>query len=265
MFNMRPLPPKIFSILLIWPGAMVITALIIGSFVSAGMGNPMGESITISLVNTLTISFWPVFGGFVIMLLIPPHRKYLRPVAFFAGILALTLWGDYLARSIIHHLVEPATMDQIRSILKIQWIPSLMIAILTGIPFYNMFSGYGVVVQPEENSPEESLEISIRRRLIKFPLADLVYLEAKGRRTLVYTNEAEHLSSTPLRVFTDLLREKGFLRVHKSFLVNPLYIDCMEKSPGGGRILHLKDQEDSSLPIGRVYEKELRGRIRERA
>lgn len=241
---------------------MTITAFIIGTFVSASIGNSIKESLTISIITTLMISFWPVFGGLSIIVFFPSNRKFIKFFLFFLGIIALTLWGEYLARQILFLYAEPSAISQIQGILKIQWIPSLLIAVLTGLPSYYLFSNFQKKIVPQKNKKDEIIEISINRRSIPFSISDIIFFEAKGRRTLIFTNQNEYLSSTPLRFFTHRLKDKGFIRVHKSFLVNPFYISFIEKSTrGGGRYLRLKDSEDSSIPIGRVFEKELKNRL----
>lgn len=58
-------------------------------------------------------------------------------------------------------------------------------------------------------------------------LTDIVYLEAKGQNTMVHGTSGEFrvhdtLSGTCARLGLD--EERGFVRVHRSFTVNMLYV-----------------------------------------
>ena len=47
----------------------------------------------------------------------------------------------------------------------------------------------------------------------------------------------------------------GFVRVHKSYVVNSRHVTSLEPRPGGGRLIRL--QTEIAVPVGRSYEKAL--------
>ncbi len=76
-----------------------------------------------------------------------------------------------------------------------------------------------------ENSKELVLSIASTngRQFIKYK--NIIHCEASGNYTNVYLiNKQRILSSTPIGYYTDLLGDFGFIRVHKSHLVNQNFI-----------------------------------------
>ena len=59
---------------------------------------------------------------------------------------------------------------------------------------------------------------------------DITHLEGEGNYTFIHTRQGKkHLVSKTLRVVMEILRA-DFIRVHKSFIVNPVYITAQLES-----------------------------------
>lgn len=59
-----------------------------------------------------------------------------------------------------------------------------------------------------------------------FMLSNIVRLEAEGNYTRFYLLDAtEYLSSKTLKEYADILSQQGFIRIHKSHMVNKQFID----------------------------------------
>lgn len=78
-------------------------------------------------------------------------------------------------------------------------------------------------------------------------LNNIVYCEACDSYTKIHTNENNkvHLISKPLKEYDDLLSDKGFYRVHKSFLVNINHIRKIIKGIGAAVIM----SDGANIPI----------------
>ena len=75
---------------------------------------------------------------------------------------------------------------------------------------------------------------------------DIIRCEYDGAYTRFYTNDGKKiLISKVLKDYEELLQECGFMRIHKSHIINLNFIDRFEKADGG--YLILKDQ--SSIPV----------------
>jgi two-component system LytT family response regulator len=74
-------------------------------------------------------------------------------------------------------------------------------------------------------------------------VSDIVYCESDLSYTHFFLADGQKiLISKTLKEFEDLLKEFGFFRVHKSFLVNLLAISKFEKADGGYLVMENKDR-----------------------
>lgn len=74
---------------------------------------------------------------------------------------------------------------------------------------------------------------------------DVLFIKSDGDYTMVYLYDSRHLVSNPLKYWLEILPEKSFGQVHKSFIVNAEKI----RKISGGQI-YISDHE---IPIGRTY------------
>ena len=77
-------------------------------------------------------------------------------------------------------------------------------------------------------------------------VSDINYCESEGSYTTIHLLEAKKIVvSTTLKDYDELLRESGFFRVHKSFLINLRHIKRFEKAEGGYVVL----ENDCKIPV----------------
>ena len=75
---------------------------------------------------------------------------------------------------------------------------------------------------------------------------DIIRCESDGAYTIFYVADGKKIMiSKIIKEYEELLHEHGFMRIHKSHIINLNYIDRFEKADGGSVIL--KDQ--SSIPV----------------
>ena len=69
-------------------------------------------------------------------------------------------------------------------------------------------------------------------------LTDILYAEAYGNYTNFYFSGKQVIcSSKPIHEYEDLLDDAGFVRIHKSYLVNLLHVKEYVRGEGGSVIL----------------------------
>lgn len=69
-------------------------------------------------------------------------------------------------------------------------------------------------------------------------LADILYAEASGNYTTFhFTNQPAVCTSKPIHDYEELLNDSGFVRVHKSFLINLLHVKEYLRGEGGMVVL----------------------------
>ncbi|MCR9141626.1 MAG: LytTR family DNA-binding domain-containing protein [bacterium] len=91
----------------------------------------------------------------------------------------------------------------------------------------------------------------------------LIYLEARGKNSTAFTYpNSEIHTATMLKDIESRLPRPAFKRIHRQYVVNFSYVARIEHLTGGNYLLHLNDQENTALPMGRKYIENLRGLMR---
>ena len=81
-------------------------------------------------------------------------------------------------------------------------------------------------------------------------VVDINYLKADANYCSLFLKDGSKLVvSKPLKHFSDILQDHGFLRVHQSYLINSIYIKSYRKGAGGNLIL----KDGTVIPISRSY------------
>ncbi len=83
---------------------------------------------------------------------------------------------------------------------------------------------------------------------------DILYIKSDADYTEIFLPEKKHLSSEPLRNWLEVLDERQFVRVHKSYIVNITKIVKVS-----GNQIYLDDE--AVVPIGRSYKEDFAGRF----
>jgi len=93
---------------------------------------------------------------------------------------------------------------------------------------------------------QERIAITSLERTVFFTPRDIVRCEAHGNYTYFhFADKTKLLSSKTLKEHEEVLENKGFIRVHKSHLVNSLFIKAvLGKS-------EMRLQDDTAIPIAR--------------
>ncbi len=86
-------------------------------------------------------------------------------------------------------------------------------------------------------------------KMIKIEIEDILFLQAEDNYSLIHTNKGEFLLSSTLKKMESTLAKKGFVRVHRSYLVN---------------LYHLQSVSDiylflpaHKIPLGKSYKSNL--------
>lgn len=66
------------------------------------------------------------------------------------------------------------------------------------------------------------------RDIIRIKLDDIYYIESYNRKTVVHTSFGTYRIQTTLNREEELLKEYGFLRAHRGYLVHTAYIRALK-------------------------------------
>ena len=90
-----------------------------------------------------------------------------------------------------------------------------------------------------------SLKIENRGQLLELPFDEILYLEVLGHSDSIVTATETYTLNASLSSFENELENHGFLRVHKSFLVNMRHIrkfQCRELTLHNGTVLRVSEK-----------------------
>lgn len=78
---------------------------------------------------------------------------------------------------------------------------------------------------------EEKLVITQKGRIYTIPLKNIIYFEAFGDGTYIYDIHGNtYECTTPLKTWNDSISDKGFFKIHKSYIVSLRYVSSLENS-----------------------------------
>ncbi len=93
------------------------------------------------------------------------------------------------------------------------------------------------VLKPKLTQVEGKITIPLQNGFEVLQVADILYCQADDNYTNIYLSSSKKLVSKTLKYFEDILKESGFARVHKSYLVNVNAITEYKKGKGGSVVL----------------------------
>lgn len=108
-------------------------------------------------------------------------------------------------------------------------------------------------IDPSEPDPVTSLTVKSGYDLYKVQLQDISYIESDSEYVVYHTEDKKILSNQSLTALEKQLSNSGFIRVHRSFLVNKSKVDGMQ-----GRDLLIGQH---SIPVSDSYYKRVRKEI----
>lgn len=90
--------------------------------------------------------------------------------------------------------------------------------------FFTVFNPSAEVTLHQNGTREECLYLREKNRIHKIPLHEIIYAESMGDNLTIYTSDREITSRITISAVEQLLSEKDFLRIHRSFIVSRRHI-----------------------------------------
>ena len=102
-----------------------------------------------------------------------------------------------------------------------------------------------------ESQVEPVLDVPTRRGVLAVRACDIEYVKAAGNYVELITGDRTLLMRMTLQDLNAQLGAAGFVRVHRSLLVNPLHVVATRRGPRGRRLVALRS--GAELPVGRQF------------
>jgi len=94
------------------------------------------------------------------------------------------------------------------------------------------------ILKPIHKQVEGKITIPLQQGFEVLEVKDILYCQADDNYTRIFVNDKKKLVSKTLKYFEEALSENGFVRVHKSYLVNVNSIVSYAKGSGGSVVLN---------------------------
>lgn len=164
----------------------------------------------------------------------------------FFKIIFITAYEEYALKafkfSALDYLLKPVLIDELKIALgraENQILNELKLQVSS--------------LQSNLKSPKnKTIVLRTSEKIFLVEVSDIIRCEADGHYTFFHTiSGKKYIVSNPIKDYEDILEELGFLRIHKSHIVNLSFIDSFDKE---GYVL-LKD--NTSLPVARRKKNDL--------
>lgn len=100
---------------------------------------------------------------------------------------------------------------------------------------------------------EETIFLNVDKTLHKIVLNEILYIESERNYITVVTENQRLSYIDSLKNWNAKLPENTFIQVHKSFIINSLFVNKIS-----GNTLFIKENK---IPIGRTYKQDLLGKL----
>lgn len=121
------------------------------------------------------------------------------------------------------------------------------------IPFYKdgELQGCITAILPAMTHGKAVITVKSNDGWIPIPFSDVIYLEAKERKTFVYSKENSGTHKYTLQEFDYILPKESFIRCHRSYIVNVNHI--VEIFPDTHSTFILSMSDGSQIPVSQSY------------
>jgi DNA-binding LytR/AlgR family response regulator len=129
-----------------------------------------------------------------------------------------------------------------------------------GVPYYGMavpffhegkLEGCVTAIFPTLNDGKLFVTVKVQEGWVPIPFSQVVYLEAKDRKTHVFSETLSGTHKYSLQEFEYFLPKDSFIRCHRSFIVNVHHIQ--EIYPDSHSTFILKMRNGDRIPVSQSY------------
>jgi two-component system LytT family response regulator len=99
------------------------------------------------------------------------------------------------------------------------------------------------------------IAIKAKGRILFIDAADIITVEAKGRYVLLFHNSSSHMLRESISTMEEKLNRYGFVRIHRSVLVNAALVEEIHPLSTGEYVLRVRGGRE--FTVTRTYKKNL--------
>jgi hypothetical protein len=244
---------------------------IIAFFMNRPDSGPFKIVFLQSQIMTHSVSSSAFIVGHFLRQILLPVFNVARLLIMIAGIFLAAACGVFIGASLIKFFFSEDIAHSSNGISGVM-IPSLLITLI--------FISFSVVlerVREKHRILERDLHTfkSVQQRTSDRHLAlkdgdfhrmidynDLIYLSSSGRVSIVHTKDRDYEIHELLGSTEKILPQNRFMRIHKQFIVNADFISGLRYYEGGRYNLHLSDEDETVLPVGKAFTEAVKKRMK---
>ncbi|MDD3393572.1 MAG: response regulator transcription factor [Clostridia bacterium] len=110
----------------------------------------------------------------------------------------------------------------------------------------------------EDKTAISKISISSDKKMILVDISDIVYIETGKRACIVHAKGKSYTAVCSMNSFEERLKESGFFRIHKSYLINLKYVIEIYPWFNNTTCVKMQGYEKEVLTVGRNQIKELK-------
>ena len=119
----------------------------------------------------------------------------------------------------------------------------------------------GATTHPDDDTLGDRLPVLARGRIVLVNVADIRVALVAGERVVLHTQDGRFQARHTLAELEHRLHGRGFLRVHRAYLVNLRHVLTIESFFNGTYLLKLRDVPDLTVPVSRRHAADLRSAV----
>ena len=108
----------------------------------------------------------------------------------------------------------------------------------------------------EQSQPSPRLAIKVKGKILFISLSDLVAVQAEGNCVSLERNGSSYLLRESISAVAEKLEPQGFIRIHRSILVNTSFVEEIRPYSTGEYGLRVKSGKEYT--VTRTYKKNLK-------
>jgi hypothetical protein len=224
-----------------------------------------------SQIVTHCVSTSAFIVGSLLRPVLLPRFRVARYTIFAAAILVSAACGVFLGIGIIRILfpesLTPSGIGTVGILIPSLLITAIFIAFFTVLGRFrerqkNLEDDLRKFEKAQQSGSDKHLTLKDGdfHRMIAYK--DIVYLSSSGRISVVHTKDKDYEVHELLGNMEKILPQNIFIRIHKQFVVNTRFISGLRYYEGGRYNLHLSDDDETVLPVGKAFTKSLKLRMK---
>jgi hypothetical protein len=252
----------------------VIISIMLGVIIALAIFMGARQSFLSILVDTeiitCVISSVSVSAGYLLRRTVKNRRQMYQNAVIILGTLCATSVGAYLSMVIKDKIYYNVLQSNVNVVfVKKLLIPSLIISLIINIAsmiIENLIKNKEKLEEQlhlffaKQKEDKEADGLSVKHddsyKYIKY--ADIIYFSSSGRITVIHSLVGDYEIFQLLGKIEEKLLHRGFLRVHKQFIVNASFVSHLKCYTGGRNDLYLNDDDETVIPVGKKYCREFK-------